>query len=140
MFRVLFCDLFLGKVKFYVETNGSPQVLLLSQKLLCALQMNRSNGTSVVEHTGCKLTTVEKLLNCSFFSCHLKMDYTGHTIGELGDLKDFLVGLLKVIIFGNSLVVQWLGLCGPVQMAWVRSLVRELKSFSLVAWPKKRKK
>ena len=68
------------------------------------------------------------------------MDYTGHTIGELGDLKDFLVGLLKVIIFGNSLVVQWLGLCGPLQMAWVRSLVRELKSFSLVAWPKKRKK
>ena len=76
-------------------------MLFLSQKLLSASQMNRSSGTSVVEHTGCKLITVEKLLNCSFFSCHLKMDYTGHSIGELGDLKDFLVGLLKVIICGE---------------------------------------
>ena len=36
------------------------------------------------------------------------------------------LGMLKNIHAEASLVVQWLGLCAPMQWAWVRSLMGEL--------------
>ena len=42
--------------------------------------------------------------------------------------------------FGNSLVVQWLGLWAFIAMAWVQSLVRKLRSCKTCSAGKKRQK
>ena len=41
---------------------------------------------------------------------------------------------------GTSLAVQWLGLCISTAGTWIRTLVKELRSPSLMVWPKKKKK
>ena len=43
-------------------------------------------------------------------------------------------------MLGNSLAVQWLGLGAFIAMAWLQSLVRELRSCKLAVQPKGKKK
>ena len=57
-----------------------------------------------------------------------------------GELRFFshITSWLKKECQGNSLVVQWLGLHDLAAMAWVQSLVRELRSHKLHSQKKKR--
>ena len=43
-------------------------------------------------------------------------------------------------MLGNFLAVQWLGLGAFIAMAWLQSLVRELRSCKLAVQPKGKKK
>ena len=43
-------------------------------------------------------------------------------------------------MLGNFLAVQWLGLGAFIAMAWLQSLVRELRSCKLAVQPKEKKK
>ena len=56
-----------------------------------------------------------------------------------GELRFFshITSWLKKECQGSFLVVQWLGLHNLIAMAWVQSLVRELRSHKLHSWKKK---
>ena len=51
----------------------------------------------------------------------------------------WIFNCVKIHITRNSLVFQWLGFGGFTAMAWVQSMVQELKSHSCAGQPKKKK-
>ena len=52
---------------------------------------------------------------------------------------NWIFNCVKIHITRNSLVFQWLGFGGFTAMAWVQSMVQELKSHSCAGQPKKKK-